>query len=52
VSALNKYWQRLTTDEAMMMTLPEINEAVAVSGFPKEVTEWVWEKNRQPFEVY
>ena len=35
-----------------MMTTAEINDAVAVSGFPKEVVDWIWEKQRDPFEVY
>jgi hypothetical protein len=34
------------------MTIPEINDAVAIASFPKEVTEWIWEKQRNPFEVY
>jgi len=25
---------------------------VAISGFPKEVTGWIWEKHREPFEVF
>jgi len=35
-----------------MMTMPEINDAVAIASFPKEVVDWIWEKKRDPFEVY
>jgi len=34
------------------MTLPEINTAIEVAGFPKEVSDWIWEKKRDPFEVF
>jgi hypothetical protein len=35
-----------------MMTIGEIQDAVAIAGFPKEVTGWIWEKHREPFEVF
>jgi len=34
------------------MTLDEIENAVAVSGFPKEVIDKIWVKKRNAFEVY
>ena len=52
VASLAKYWRPVSTDEVKMMTTAEINDAVAVAGFPKEVVDWIWEKQRDPFEVY
>lgn len=34
------------------MSLPEINDAVSIASFPKEVIDWIWEKKRDPFEVF
>lgn len=34
------------------MTLPEINEAIVMAGFPKEVSDYIWTKERKPFEVF
>jgi len=35
-----------------MMTIPEINSAIEVACFPKELEEYIWVKERKPFEVY
>ena len=28
------------------------NNAIIVSQFPKEISDWIFVKERQPFEVY
>jgi len=33
------------------MDIPMTNNAITISQFPKEVAEWIWEKERQPFEI-
>ncbi len=52
IAALNKYYRPLTHDEYMDMDMPMINNAITAAGFPKEVSDWIWEKERKPFEVY
>lgn len=52
MAALSKYWRPVTVNDVEMMTIGEIQDAVAISGFPKEVVDWIWEKHREPFEVY
>lgn len=31
---------------------PATNEAIQVAGFPKEISDWIWEVERKPFEVF
>jgi len=28
------------------------NNAIQVSGFPEEVTNWIWERELTPFQVF
>jgi len=34
------------------MDMEMTNNAVSVSGFTKELTDWIWVKKREAFEVY
>jgi len=34
------------------MDFVKTNNAVMMSGFPKEVSDLIWVKKRNPFEVY
>jgi hypothetical protein len=34
------------------MDMESTNNAIRVAEFPKNITEWVWVKNRNAFEVY
>lgn len=52
MSALNKYWRPVTAGELGEMDLDDIQNAISISGFPKAVINWVWEKKRTAFEVY
>lgn len=52
MASLAKYWRPVSCKEVELMTIGEIQDAVAISGFPKEVVGWIWEKKRNPFEVY
>ena len=53
IVALNKYWRPLDLDFYLnKMDTPMTNQAVEVSGFTKDVIDWIWEKKRQPFEVF
>jgi glycogen synthase len=53
ISALNKYYRPITEKEFWFkMDSTMTQNAVIVSGFPKEVEEWVWKKERKPFEVF
>jgi len=31
---------------------PQTQAAIEVAQFPKEITEWIWEIERFPFEVF
>ena len=51
-AALVKYYRPMTYREFMReMDIPMTNDAIAVAQLPKEVADWIWEKERQPFEV-
>lgn len=44
VAALNKYWRPLPVDEYLhKMGIPETENAIAVSGMPESVADWIWE---------
>lgn len=48
VSALNKYWRPITTEEYLKkMDIPSTNEAIQVACFPKEISDWIWEEEKQ-----
>lgn len=34
------------------MDMQEITNAVSVSGMPKEVVDYIWERQHAPFEVF
>ena len=53
IAALNKYWRPIDLDYYLhKMDLPGVRNAIAVAGMPKEVSDWIWEVQRNPFEVY
>lgn len=53
VSALNKYYRAIDDNEYWKkMDIPMTNNAIAVSSFPKEITDWIWETERAPFEIF
>lgn len=53
IAALAKYWRPITEKEYLYsMDIPGTNNAIAVSGFPEHVVEWVWEIKRKPFEIF
>ena len=53
IAALNKYWRGLSEDEYYRkMDIPATNNAISVAQFPKEVEDWIWIKERKPFEVF
>ena len=48
IAALNKYWRPLTVKEYLHeMDIPMVSDAVAVSGLPKEVIDWIWEEKKR-----
>ena len=53
ISALNKYWRPLKESEYLdEMDTIDVNNAIYVSGMPKEVINWVWEKKRVLGEIF
>lgn len=53
LSALNKYWRALTEKEYLYnMDIPMTNNAITIAQFPEEVSKWIWETEREPFEVF
>lgn len=34
------------------MDVVSTNNAISIAGFTKEIIDWVWPKDRKPFEVY
>jgi len=34
------------------MDMAQTNNAIAASGFTKEINDWIWKKEHKPFEVY
>ena len=51
VAALNKYFAKVTYDEYMdEWDIPMTQNAVSMAGFSKEVENWIWEKDIDPFE--
>jgi hypothetical protein len=34
------------------MDIPMTNDAIKVSQFTKEINDWIWEIERDPFEIY
>lgn len=50
---MNKHWRPVTEREYLHgMDLPATENAVIVSGFPKELVEWIWEEKRKPGLVW
>lgn len=48
LSALNKYWRPVTESEYLhKMDIPMTNNAIIVSGFPKELVDWIWVEELQ-----
>jgi hypothetical protein len=53
VSALNKYWRPLTREQyGEELSLKDIQNAVEVCGMPKETSDWVFEVERDCFEMF
>lgn len=53
IAALNKYWRPVTDKEFWYkMDAEATNNAISVSGFSKEMIDWIWTKDRKPFEVF
>ena len=53
IASLSKFWRPISEEDYWhKMDIPMTNNAVIVSGFPKEVKEWIWEIERQPFEIF
>lgn len=53
IAALNKYYRPVTSDEYWYKwDIPATNNAIAVAGIPKEVEDWIWEKERIPFQIF
>lgn len=53
MAALNKYFGKVSYDEYMNeWDLPMIQNAVAIAQFPKEVDDWIWEKDIKPFQLF
>lgn len=42
----------MTKEEFQNMDIPTINNAITVSGFPREINDWIWQKKRTAFEVF
>jgi len=38
------YWNK--------MDIPMTNQAIMISGFPKEVEDWIFVKERKPFAIF
>jgi hypothetical protein len=52
LSALNKYWRKITDFEYWYeMDNPMTDNAIAMAQFPKEVDDWIWEKEYTAFSV-
>jgi len=34
------------------MDIESTNNAISISGIPKEISDEIWKKKRNPFEVY
>ena len=51
-TALNKYYRPLSRKEYSLMTIEEIENAVAISGMPQGVVDKIWVKKRTAFEVF
>lgn len=51
--ALNKYYRPLTKKEFLKeMDIPMVNDAIQIACFPEGVADWIWEKERKPFEIF
>jgi hypothetical protein len=50
---LNKHWARVS-EEAFWyeMDIPATQNAIIVSGFSKEMENWIWEIKREPFSIF
>lgn len=53
-AALVKYWKTDLTDAYYWkkMDIPGTNNAIVAAQFPENIVNWIWEKHRDPFEVY
>lgn len=53
IAALNKYYRAITNEEFYLkMDLPMINNAIQIAQFPKEIEDWIFEKEREPFSIF
>lgn len=53
ISALNKYWRPIDKDYFWnKMDLPGTQQAIQVAEFPERISNWIWETERKPFEVF
>ena len=52
IAALNKYWRPISNYEFWhKLDIDEVNEAVSVSGMPKELIDKIWEYMPEHDEV-
>jgi hypothetical protein len=53
ITALCKYWMPIDREYYWnKMDIPTTNCAIQVSGFPKEIADWIWVKQYNAFEVF
>lgn len=53
ISALNKYYRPITKEEYWLkMDVLMTNNAIQVAGFPESVEKWIWETEREPFQIF
>jgi hypothetical protein len=51
IAALNKFWRPVTDNDFWFkMDVVATNNAIAVAGFPREVEEWIWEREKEVFK--
>ena len=52
-ASLNKYYRPMTIHEYWYgHDIDGINNAIRVSEFPKEVTDWIFERDIKPFQIF
>ncbi len=52
-AALNKYYRPMTKHEYWYShDIESLNNAINVACFPKEVTDWIFERDIKPFSIF